>query len=584
MRRGVGLVLALVLFACFVSLGGLLAIWVIVGGEPSVPSRSTLILRVDGDPVEGGPDDGFAQFLPVRRARGIRMLVENIRKAKVDRRVAAMVVRPTGLSSPYAAKIQELRDAILDFRRSGKPAVAYLEEGEQSDYYLATACDRVFLLPSSPLQLTGSASYEIFLRGTLDKVGAYPDLMHIGAYKTASNQLTEKTFTAAHREMAQSLNDESYEQLVKAIADGRKKSEAEVRTLIDEGPFLPEDALGVGLIDDVAYEDQLGEKGKIPYGRGKSLELDEYDRVSAASLGLGRGPRIAVIYAAGTIVSGKSGYDPLNGSVLGADTLIEYIRKVRDARDIQGVVLRIDSPGGSAAASDAIWRELVLMRDAKPDRPFVVSMSDLAASGGYYMAMAAPEIVAEPGTLTGSIGIFGGKFVTGGVYAKLGANIEGVSRGAHADMNSPTRPYTDAERAKMGEQLQAFYDQFVERVAASRHMTPEHVDALAQGRVWTGRQARQNGLVDEIGGLDRAVALVRQKAKLPGTEVELVVYPSRKSLYEILSSQFSGSDEQARLAALMGITGRRALGQITAPWTLFRQGEALALMPFAILR
>jgi protease-4 len=584
-RRGVGLVLALVLVACLVSFGGLIAIWLVVGAEPSVPSRSTLILRIDGDPVEGGPDDGFSQFLPVRRAHSIRMLVENIRKAKVDRRVAAMVVRPSGLSSPYTAKVQELRDAILDFRRSGKPAVAFLEDGEQIDYYLATACDRIFLLPSSPLQLVGSASYEVFLRGTLDKVGVVPDLMHIGAYKTASNQLTEKTFTAAHREMAQSLNDENYDQVVKAIADGRKKSEAEVRTLLDEGPYLPEDALGVGLIDDLGYEDQIGEKGKIPYGRGKTLELDEYDRVSATSLGLGRGPRIAVIYASGTIVSGRSGYDPLNGAVLGADTLIDYIRKVREASDIKGIVLRIDSPGGSAAASDAIWRELVLMREAKPDRPFVVSMSDLAASGGYYMAMAAPEIVAEPGTLTGSIGIFGGKFVTGGVYAKLGANIEGVSRGAHADMNSPTRPYSDAERAKMGQQLQAFYDQFVERVAASRHMTPEHVDALAQGRVWTGRQAKQNGLVDAIGGLDRAVALVRQKARLPGTDVELVVYPTRKSFYEILTSQFSGSDEQVRVAAaLLGIPERRALGRVTAPWTLFRKGEALALMPFGLIQ
>jgi protease-4 len=584
MRRGVGLVLVLVLFACIVSFGGLLALWLTVGGEPTVPSRSTLVLRVDGDPVEGGPDDGFAQFLPVRRARSIRMLVENVRKAKVDRRVAALVVRPTGLASPYLAKVQELRDAILDFRRSGKPAVAYLEDGGQAEYYLATACDRIFLLPSSPLQLTGTASYELFLRGTLDKIGAYPDLMHIGAYKTASNQLTEKTFTAAHREMAQSLNDESYDQLVKSIADGRKKSEPDVQRLLDEGPFLPEDALRVGLIDDLAYEDQIGDKGKIPFGSGKRIELDDYDRVSASTLGIGRGPRIAIIYASGTIVSGRSGYDPMNGAVLGSDTLIDYIRKVRDARDIKGVVLRIDSPGGSAAASDEIWRELVLMRDAKPERPFVVSMSDLAASGGYYMAMAAPQIVAEPGTLTGSIGIFGGKIVTGGVYAKLGVNVEGVSKGAHADMNSPTRPYSDAERVKVGEQLQAFYDQFVERVAASRHMTPEHVDGLAQGRVWTGRQARQNGLVDTLGGLERAVALVRQKAKLTGGEVELVVYPQRRSWYEILTSQLNGSNEQMRLAALLGITDRRGLGQAAAPWTLFRKGEALALMPFGLVR
>jgi protease-4 len=583
-RRGVGLVLFLILFACIVSFGGLLAIWLIVGSEPSVPSRSTLVLRIDGDPAEGGPDDGFRQFLPVQHARSVSALVENIRKAKVDRRVAAMVVRPTGLQSPYLAKVQELRDAILDFRRGGKPAIAYLEDGGQTEYYLATSCDRIFIAPSSPLQLTGMASYEVFLRGTLDKIGAYPDMLHIGAYKTAPNQLTEKSFTPAHREMAESLNTESYEQLVKAIADGRKKSEADVRALLDDGPFLPEDALRVGLVDDVAYEDQLGDKGKIPLGKGKRLELDDYDRVDAGSVGLGSGPRIAVIYASGTIVSGRSGYDPMNGPVLGSDTLAGYIRKVRDAQDIKGVVLRIDSPGGSAVASDMLWRELVLMRDAKPEKPFVVSMSDLAASGGYYLAMAAPQIVAEPGTLTGSIGIFGGKVVTGGVFAKLGANIEGVSQGKNADMNSPSRPYSDSERAKVGEQLQAFYDQFVERVAASRHMTPERVDAIAQGRVWTGRQARQNGLVDALGGLERAVALVKQKAKITDSEVELVVYPPRRSFYEILSSQLSGSDERMRLAALLGITERRAIGLAAAPWTLFHKGEALALMPFGIVR
>jgi protease IV len=584
LSRGAKVVIVLLVFACFVSIGGMLAIWLMVGAEPSVPSKSTFVLRIDGDPVEGGPDDTISQLLPVQRPRSVWALVMNIRKAKADRRVAALVVRPTGLASPYLAKVQELREAILDFRRSGKPAVAYLEDGGQTEYYLATACDRIFLAPSSALQLTGMANYEIFLRGTLDKIGAVPDMLHIGAYKTAPNQLTEKTFTPAHREMAESLNTDSFDQLVKAIADGRKRSEADVRALLDQGPFLAEAALRAGLIDDVAYEDQLGDKAKIPLGKGKRLDLDTYDRVAPDSLGLDTGPRIAVIYASGTIVSGRSGYDPLNGAVLGSDTLVDNIRRVREAKDIRGVVLRIDSPGGSAVASDVLWRELVLMRDSKPEKPFVVSMSDLAASGGYYIAMAAPQIVAEPGTLTGSIGIFGGKVVTGGVFNKLGANIEGVSRGANADMNSPTRPYSPSERAKVGEQLQAFYDQFVERVAASRHMTPERVDAIAQGRVWTGRQAKENGLVDALGGLERAIELVKQKAKLAGREVEVVVYPARKSLYEILSSQWGGSDERVRLAALLGVTERRAVGIATAPWTLFRDGEALALMPFGLVR
>jgi protease-4 len=583
-RRGVGCVISLLVFAAAVSIGGLVAMWLFVGAEPSVPSRATLVLRIDTDPVEGGPDDAFSQLLPVQRARSIRALVENVRKAKVDRRVAAMLVRPTGLASPYLAKVQELRDAILDFKRSGKPAIAYLEDGGQTEYYLATACDRIYLAPSSPLQLTGMASYSLFLRGTLDEIGAYPDMLHIGAYKTAPNQLTEKTFTPAHREMEQSLNTDSYEQMIAAIAAGRRKSDADVRALVDEGPFLPEEAKRAGLIDDIAYEDEVGDMAKVPLGPGKRIELTEYDRVSQGSVGLGRGPRIAVISASGMIVSGRSGYDPFNGPVIGSDTLIESIRKVREASDIRGVVLRIDSPGGSAVASDVIWRELVMLRDSKPEKPLVVSMSDLAASGGYYIAMAAPQIVAEPGTLTGSIGIYGGKVVTGGLYGKFGANVEGVSIGKNADMNSPTRKYNDAERAELAQQLQAFYDQFVERVAAARKMTPEQVDRIAQGRVWTGTQAKAIGLVDALGGLEKAVALVKQKAKITSTDVELVIYPPRKTLYEALTSQLSGSDERLSLTALLRPTERRAVGLAAAPWTLFKGGEALALMPYGLVR
>ena len=585
MRRGLRLVFILLLLAVVISMGGLLMLWALVGAEPPVPSSASLVLRIAGDPGEGIPEDSFSQFLPVERAPSVRSLVEDIRKAKVDGRVRALVVKPVALTSPYKAKLQELRDAIFDFRRSGKPAIAFLEDGGQSEYYLATACERIYLMPSSPLQLSGLATYELFLRGTLDKIGAYPDMLHVGEYKTAVNQLTEKTFTPAHREMTTSLNKDAFDQLVKAIANGRSKSEADVRALLDEGPYLPEEAVRVGLVDDLAYEDQLAQKAKVPLHKGGRIEGTDYSGVSGRSLGLGRGPRVAVIYASGTIVSGRSGYDPVNGQVVGSDTLVEYIRKVSESRDIKAVILRVDSPGGSAAASDVIWRELVQMRDAHPERPLVVSMSDLAASGGYYIAMAAPHIVAEPGTLTGSIGIFGGKVVMGGTYAKLGANIEGVSEGRHAGINSPVRPYSPEERAKLGEQLQAFYDQFVEKVAASRHMTPERVDAVAQGRVWTGQQAKQVGLVDELGGLERALTVARQRAKIPANaEVELLIYPPRRSFYDLLRGQWGGSEELMRLSAWLGIADRRALGIVSAPATLFRPGEPLALLPFGIMR
>jgi len=589
-RRGFTIIFTLLGMASIVSLGTLLALYALVGREPSVPSNATLTLRFGGDLAEMAPTDVFG-YLSGVRAQTVRSLVDNLRKAKVDRRVSAVLVKPAGFTTPFWGKIQEVRDAMLDFKQSGKPLYAYLEYGGDRDYYLASAADRVFLMPSSPLELTGVASYALFLRGTLDKIGAYPDLHHIGDFKTASNTFTERGFTPAHREMDESLNRDLYDQIVGGIARARNKSEAEVRSLIETGPFLAEDALRAGLVDEVAYmdqvEDQLGE-GRERAAR-RDIDGDDYSRVSLGSLGLSRGPRIAVIYAAGTIVSGRSGYDPVNGAVLGSDTLIEYIRDARKDSSIRAIVLRIDSPGGSAAASDAVWRELMITRSERADRPLVASMSDLAASGGYYIAMPAQAIVAQPSTLTGSIGIFGGKFVTGGVYEKLGANIESTSIGKHAEINSPARPYNPDELKKVQEQLHAFYDQFVEKVAEARGRTPEQIDEVAQGRVWTGRQASENGLVDALGGLDRAIAIGMEKAGIPaGSDVELVVYPPRKSFYEIVSDELSGARQSAALggwlAANLSTAEIDALRAIRGPSALFRRGEALALMPFTFLR
>ena len=584
-RRGCALVVVLVLFACLVSIAAIATIYLFVGREPTVEARSTLVMRLRGDLAEEGPGDPFSPFLPTVRPLSVEAVVQNLRKAKADSRVASVLLVPTGFQSPYWAKLQEVRDAIADFRRSGKPVYAHLEYGGQPEYVLATACDRIFLVPSSSLDLTGLASYQMFLRGTLDKIGAYPDLIHIGAYKTAANQLTEKTMTPAHREMAESLNTDLFEQVIRAVADGRKKSEADVRALMDQGPFLPEEAKAAGLIDDVAYEDQVDAKLKNADGDRRRIDLDDYQRISPASLGINRGPRIAVLYASGLIASGGGGFDPLNGTIVGSGTMAEHIRKIRKDDRFKAVILRVDSPGGSAVASDVIWRELMLIRDAKPAKPLVASMSDLAASGGYYIAMAAPTIVAEPGTLTGSIGIYGGKIVTGGTYEKIGVTIEPVSKGRNAEMNSPIRPYNTEERAEVEAQLTTFYDQFVEKAARSRNLTPDRVNEVAQGRVWTGRQAKAIGLVDELGGLERAVALAKQKAKIPADqEVELVTFPPRRTLYDVLTSQFGASDRTLRLASWLVPAEQRAAGTALAPLALFRRGETLALMPFVFVR
>src|SRR5581483_2700622 len=577
-RRGFTILFTLLGIAVCISIAGFLALYLLFGREPAVPSSATLVLRVGGDLAEVAPTD-VVNYLRGVRTPTVRSIVDNLRKAKVDPRIKAVLLKPTGFDSPFWAKVQEIRDAVLDFRKSGKPVYAYLEYGGDREYYLATAADKVYLMPSATLDIVGVATYELFLRGTLDK---------IGEYKTAVNTFTQKGFTPAHKEMDESLNRDLYDQIVRGIADSRKKSEAEIRTLIDQGPFLPEDALRAGLIDDVAYEDQVDDKLRAGERR-RRVDGDDYGRVSTASLGLNRGPHIAVIYAAGAIASGRSGFDPVNGAVVGSDTIIDYIRQARKDSANRAIVLRVDSPGGSAAASDAIWRELQIAKTERADRPLVASMSDLAASGGYYIAMPAQVIVAQPSTLTGSIGIFGGKVVTGGVYEKLGAHIESTSIGKNAEIDSPARPYKPEEAKKLDEQLQAFYDGFVEKVAESRHSTPEQIDMLAQGRVWTGRQAKQNHLVDELGGLDRAIAIAKQRAKIAAdSDVEIVIYPPRKSFYELLSEQFSGGNDSATMGMWLNANLSKAeldvLRTVRGPMTMFKRGEPLALMPFTFVR
>jgi len=587
-RRGLVILLSVIGVVLFFMAAASLAVYAMVGRSASVSANARLTLQIGGALAEMAPADVIS-YVSGTRASTVRGIVDNLRKASVDKRIRSLLLKPTGFDTPYWGKIQEIRDAVLEFKKSGKPVYAYLEYGTDRDYYLATAADKVFLMPASPLDLTGVATYELFLRGTLDKVGVFPDLHHIGEYKTAANTFTEKTFTAAHREMDASLNRDLYEQIVRAIADGRKKNEADVRRLIDDGPFMPEDALRAGLIDDVVYEDQVVDKLKANDAPDEGeVDAETYGRVSLRSLGLNRGPRVAVIYASGTIVGGRSGYDPLEGAVVGSETLIEYIRKARKDASVRAIVLRVDSPGGSAAASDAIWRELMLARNERADRPIVVSMSDLAASGGYYIAMPAHIIVAEPSTLTGSIGIFGGKFVTGGIYEKLGAHIESTSIGRNAELNSPARRYNTTELEKVQEQLQAFYDQFVEKVATARHSTPEKIDQLAQGRVWTGRQAHDNGLVDALGGLMSAIDLAKKRAKIPAdSDVELSVYPPTKSFFELLADQLSGSQEAAIAHWVRANFSRSDVDTLRAlrgPSGLFRRGEALALMPFTFVR
>jgi protease-4 len=569
-RRAIVLVVVLIGLAVMVSFGGLLMLSTIGTTPPHVPQNAALYLPIQAPFGEIEPADVLSQL--VRRRPTLAATIDAIRKAKRDARVKTLVITPTAQGALWA-QLQEVRAAIEDFRQSGKPVTAYLEFGGAQEYYLASAADRVVLMPAGQLDLTGVATYELFFRGTLDKLGVTPDLLHIGDYKTAANTFTERAYTRAHLEMARSLNRDWYDELVRAIASSRKKSVDDVRRIIDSGPFLPQAALDSGLVDKLSYEDQLDDEGPVQGTR--RLDAGDYSKVYVAGRDRTLGSRIALLYAVGTIASGESAFDGTTGLVVGSETFVEWLRKVRVDSSVRAIVVRVDSPGGSAIASEVIWRELMLTREMKP---LVVSMGDVAASGGYYIALPAHSVVAQPGTLTGSIGVVTGKFVLGGTMDKIGVGTGSVSDGKFAEIYSPFRTFTADERSRIEEQMQATYELFVSRVADGRKASRDKIDAVAQGRVWTGRQAMERGLVDELGGLDRAIVLAKERAKLDvSKDVELVVYPQKPSLYELLTNSFGATVWTGPLAGIP--EHRRAIEAAALALSRFRRGETLAIMP-----
>jgi protease-4 len=543
---------------------------------PSVPQNAALYLPIQAPFEELEASDVLSQF--VRRPPTLRQTLDTIKKARLDSRVKTLVFTPQA-SGALWAQLQDVRGALQDFRASGKPLTAYLESGGAQEYYLASVADRIVMMPAGQLDVSGLATYELFFRGTLDKIGVYPDLLHIGDYKTASNNFTEKTFTPAHKEMYQSLNKDWYDEVVRAIAAGRKKTEAEVRQVLNQGPFLAENARSAGLIDALGYEDQIDDQP--PVAGTRRFDNEQYQRVPRPAVARVPNARIAVLYAVGTIASGRSSFDGPGGNVVGSETFVQWLRKVRVDASVRAVVIRVDSPGGSAIASEVIWRELMLTRDVKP---VIVSMGDVAASGGYYIAVPAHAIVAQPGTITGSIGVVTGKFVLKGALDKIGVGAESVSEGHMAEIYSPFRAFTPEERKRIEEQMQATYELFLSRVADGRKSSKDKIDAVAQGRVWTGHQARERGLVDEIGGLDRAIRLAQERAKLDvSKEVDLLVYPQKPSFYDLLANPFGAT----AVTGLEVAFRRPDLGAIEAATSVlrrFRRGEPLAIMPNVFVR
>lgn len=554
---------------------------------PNIRDNSVLVLRVAGPLPDYVADD------PLRKLFGgpeesITNLVLQFRKAKVDNRIKAVVL-DINMSGAGWAKAEELRDAVTDFRSSGKQVFAYMELGMNKEYYLASACDRIYLAPPGELFINGLAADVMFFRGSLDKLGIYPDIYQIGKYKSVGDTFTRTDMSEAHREFINSLLDDLFNRYVEAIAKARGKTPEEVRAIIDNSPYGALKAKEAGLIDSASYRDELDKEIKSKLGYKDSDELrvvrgSEYREVSPESLGFNKGERIAVIYATGNIGSGRSDNSPTGDQSIGSDTLAKALNDARDDNAIKAIVLRVDSPGGSGLASDIIWHAV---ESAKQKKPVVVSMSDVAASGGYYISAGASRIIAQPSTITGSIGVVAGKPVMKGFYDWIGVSNEYVLRGKNAGMFRETEKFTPDERAKFEEWIKTtYYNDFVPKVAKGRGKEPAYIDSVGQGRVWTGSQGKDNGLVDEFGGLDRAVAIAKQLANIPADkEVNRVILPYPQTfLQQLLNTGDSTSAEQQQERAVFAALPEDARRTLRYMKLLdqMKNGQSMLIMPFEL--
>lgn len=562
-------------------------------GQLSERPNTPVVLELDltEGVLEIPPGDPLSAVMSHRRPR-LQEVLEGLRSARSDPNVAAVLVKLGGSRLTLAAA-QEVRDALAETRRSGKLTVAWAETFGESGiagnvpYVVATACERIYLQPSGDLGLTGLGTEEPFVREALDKAGLEPQLGQRHEYKTAANTFLERGYTDAHRRMSERLVQSLTEQVVAAVAAGRGLTEARVRELIDRAPLLAGEALDAGLVDGLAYRDQVYDEARGRFGERARLQyVMRYHRrlsrnVARWAAARRRPDAVALIHAVGMIRLGRSARSPL-GSAAGSETVGAAFRAaIKDDR-VKAIVFRVDSPGGSYVGSDAIWRHVVLAR--RRGKPVVVSMGRVAASGGYFVSMGADTIVAQPATLTGSIGVLGGKMVTAGLKGRIGIAHDSVAGGDHALMYSSNRPFSDGEWERMHAMLDRIYDDFTAKVAEGRSMDRGAVEDAARGRVWTGADAKDRGLVDELGGLERALALAKQHAGIaPDVEVDLRIVP-RPSPLERLRPAESSEDPTAadartvspeglaltawgRLAPLAARLGLPAAGPLTLPGT-----------------
>ena len=555
-------------------------------GEPADKKPTAVIAQVT---LAGSLPDGVGQGgLLADVAPHLHRIIERLDKAAADQRVKGVVL---SIESPDLgrARADELRAAIARLRKAGKPVAAYLVGSAPVHYMVALACDTITMPPAATLEITGVRTEVMFFKDLFDSLGLKAEILQVGEFKGAGEPLTRSSMSPQLREQYESFVGDLFEQLVERIAAERRLTPERVRELIDTGVFTPDAAREAGLIDAVGYEDEVAAavakkielaEPKIVRdyaerkmdndfsglgGLVKLVEMFSGQKQAAAS---GKGKQIAIVHVTGEIAEGKGRDDLLAGAAAGSDTVIKAIREAAKDDDVAAIVLRIDSPGGSALASDLIWREA-----ERTKKPVVASLSDTAASGGYYIAVAADKIVAAPGTLTGSIGVVGGKVAVGGALERYGVHTDVVSKGKNAGWLSMQSPFTAAEREVFLGTMKDVYRLFTSKVAAGRKLDMEKIEKLAEGRVFTGRMAKEAGLVDRLGTLDDAIDEAKALAGLAADEeIERVLLPEPRGLFDDLfgmqglgTPPVAGVDLAARLLGLPGIEAIRAhAGTLTA--------------------
>lgn len=560
-------------------------------------------------PVRGPmPERGAALSLLTRKSDSLKDHLDLLRRAREDRTVRGVALRLSDASIGIAGA-QELRNAVAELRARGKKTTALLETDSQVAYLVAAACDEIVAPPSGGLMLHGVKGDAYFLRGLLAKVGVTAEVLHVGRYKAAGEMFTEDGFTTPARENMTELVDDLYGQMIDVLVESRGKTREEAVAVVNRGPMTADEAKEAGLVDRVAYAEELLQErrkdgatvvAKSDYdktGSARGAELTPLSLLmgmSRPSSGGGdsaesRLPQVAVLYAVGPIVLGSSEGVFGTEEQIASNDFLETIDEIQKDAKIRAVIVRVNSPGGSAFASDLIWRR---MEELKKNKPVVVTMGDVAASGGYYIAMGANRIVAQPGTLTGSIGVVGGKADLAGLYDMLGVRKESVTRGAFAGLMSETGGFTDMERVAIERMMRHTYDDFVAKAAAGRGKTPEQMDELAQGRVWTGQRAKEAGLVDELGGMGRAIDEVKNLLGMkPDEKVALVAYPKEVGLMDVLrkalgrevTAGVGGAPLPGLAGAASGLLPEPLAGVLATARTTARMLErerVLMVMPF----